>query len=43
MLTVLSKNKSYASISIEKGILEAHGINGFGIRTDAHGTASKER
>ena len=26
MLTVLSKNKSYASISIEKGILEAHGI-----------------
>ena len=26
MLTVISKNKSYASISIEKGILEAHGI-----------------
>ena len=26
MLTVLSKNKSYASVSIEKGILEAHGI-----------------
>ena len=26
MLAVLSKNKSYASISIEKGILEAHGI-----------------
>ena len=26
MLTVLSKNKSYALISIEKGILEAHGI-----------------
>ena len=26
MLTVLSKNKSYASIPIEKGILEAHGI-----------------
>jgi len=26
MLAVLSKNKSYASIAIEKGILEAHGI-----------------
>ena len=26
MLSVLSKNKSYTSISIEKGVLEAHGI-----------------
>ena len=26
MFSVLSKNKSYTSISIEKGVLEAHGI-----------------
>ena len=34
MLTVLSKNKSYASISIEKGILEAHGIRSWIWDTD---------
>ena len=34
MLTILSKNKSYASISIEKGILEAHGIRSWIWDTD---------
>lgn len=34
MLAVLSKNKSYASISIEKGILEAHGIRSWIWDTD---------
>ena len=34
MLAVLSKNKSYALISIEKGILEAHGIRSWIWDTD---------
>ena len=34
MLAVLSKNKSYASVSIEKGILEDHGIRSWIWDTD---------